>query len=461
MLKSLLNILYNQILPFGIILLIGTENVFSKPIAQQIFEHQIKMKCDEPSIEEVDRLAKSCQHTSSNHSSLRFENDQQNLKNIDKVVEYLTFKSIGELESKKLSCMMENYRFLKENVEIQKAAVDKTCLKLDLLKDSLDNQAFIESWLKTYNTANDRSVRTVSPNIYEKNKKIIKQLEGTLFLYQKEESTIRNTDSLLSSVRIYDVLRSRLKGGLVKKADDSKQACLYLSQNISDFLNDDFKNIYNSKKILDENINKNLKNWVDDEKLKISLWASSSRDDYLNQLGNDLVTKKSTYCRMEGRYGEGIKARNAMLTLGYLAIGILTGSASRIAVAAADAESTIMMINAAKLALVTDIVGAALVGTKQTMEACKKNMSIVSEARSCKLNTKKNYYNLYSQKEKASQCILTATLSVLSVGFSAFLANGTLAEATMENNFIKEMTLRSSQTEKKLLELSLPTKIKP
>ena len=458
MLKSLLNILCNQIFLSGIILLIGSENAFSKPLAQQIFEHQIKMKCDDASVEEVNRLKKTCSPNFSNSSSLSLDNNQKNLKNIDKIVEYLTFKSIGKLESKKLSCMMENFRYLKDNVEIQKPLVDKTCTKLGLLKDSLDNQAFIESWLDTYYSANDRSIRTVPKNIYEKNQTIIKQLKDKLFLYQKVENMIRGTDSLLSSVRIYEAIKSKLKGGFVHTSDTPKEVCAYLSENISNFLNDDYESIHNSKKFLDENMNQESNNWVNNEKLKISLWASSSRNDYLSQFVNDPNTKKSTYCRMEGRYGEGIKAREALYYLGYLSIGVLTGGVSRIVVAAVDSESTIAALYAVKIALVADIAGTVLVGAKQTFDVCNTTMSIVSEARSCNTNLKKNYYNLYSQKENASQCVLSAAMNILSIGFSSYLAHGALAEAALENNFIRDMTLRSSETEKKILELSLVTK---
>lgn len=453
----MINILQNQIFKLVIIFLTATGNAFSTPMAQQIFEHQIKMKCTEASIEEVDRIKNNC-----SHSSLRLSSNHQNLENIDSVVEFLAFKSIAELESNKLSCMIESFSYLKDNVEIQKKALNATCSKLDLIKDSLDNQVFIESWIKTYTSANDRSLRIIPADIYEKNKKTIKKLEEKLLLYKNEENAIRGTDSLLSSVRIYEAVKKRFKGGLITKPDEAEQTCAYLSQNISSFLNDDYESILNSKKFLDESMKKDADKWIGDEKLKISLWESSSRDDYLKQLGNDPNTIKSTYCRMEGRYGAGVKVRNELYSLGYLSIGILTGGFSRIAVAAADAESTAATIYAAKIALGADILGTVLVGAKQTIEACKVKMNIVSEEKSCKLNSKKNYYSLYSQKEKTSKCVLTAALSVLSVGFSAYLANGTLAEATLENNFIKEMTLRSSITEKKLLELSSTNKkVKP
>jgi hypothetical protein len=426
----------------------GNENCFAEnSYAQKLFEHHIQMKCDEASFDEADALTRNC----SQQNSIDFTKMRKNLNDIDKLIEYITFKSIAEIEARKLTCLMNNFSYLKNDAKIREKVINETCSKLDLLKDILDNQAFIEKWLVTYRAANDRSLRIIEKSTFEENKKIIKILEERLLFYQSEEEVIRGTDSLLSSIKIFDEIKSKFKSDYFFSADSPKEVCTFLSKKVPEFLEEDYIVIVKSKKMIDEYIKKNSE-WVEDDGFKESLWATSSRDDYFNQVLSDSSIKKSTICRMEGRYGAGAKLRDSTNYLSYIFAGIVTAELSNIAVAIAVAseEGTALTLNLARGAMGVDILGAALISTKQIINRCRDKLIVLSDSNTCKPSSKDGFYNLYSQRVAASKCLLTATTGILSVGFSAILARGALSEATLKHRFVKELTVRSAVTKKKL-----------
>jgi hypothetical protein len=176
-----------------ILFLVGSVS-WSKPLSQMIYESQIKRRCADVSEIEVNTL-RTC-------SPNRFG---QSIGDLDKAAEYLVFKPIAESESNRLKCLLSQASRLRYNQDVQTTAVNHTCSKLAFLKEIISNEAFLQSWIKSYTTANDRRVRDISDEEFKNNEAVLNELQQRLGVVRELASSLRASDVLLAnlSARFY------------------------------------------------------------------------------------------------------------------------------------------------------------------------------------------------------------------------------------------------------------------
>ncbi len=294
---------------------------WAKPFSQEIYEEQIKMRCADVSQSEIDTL-KSCEHDSSKNQ----------FHDLDQVAEYLVFNPIAERESSQLTCMLDQARKFRDDPHLQNDTIHNICeekdivfngkseTKIELLRDTLNDEASLTSWLQTYTNVNDPTVRQIPEREYAKNIAVIAELKKRLKIDQDLEESIRASNPLLSSPSVFGAIQSRFADGYLVSGDSTKKVCLYLRANAKSLLDNDVYNLKYAKKTYDEKL-KSGAGWLDDEPFKRRLWESGSRDAVFGQLERDQKFQQSTFCRMEGRYGKGAKTRDALYNIATLALG--------------------------------------------------------------------------------------------------------------------------------------------
>ncbi len=381
-----------------------------KPLSQQLYEDQIQRQCDVASETEIGTLARCL-------GSLQRDPKQ----NLDELSEFLTLKPIASEEAMRLQCLHAHITKLKDNDDLLELAVNKTCEnkaeKLELLRDAIENQDYYRNQISTYKSLNDRSLRRVSDEEYEKNSELLKYLKSQSKMYGHIEESIRSSDVLLSSPKIFDEVKSSLKKGFLFSGEAPLKVCEQIRKNAKKLLSETAQEVDQARRALASKIN-NDSDWPNDESFKRALWNSNSGQNVVRKL-TAAGLKNSTYCRMEGRYGQGAETRDKILNLTTLAMGGVGPALGRIAILATNYKRVDAAVLAARGALGVDVTVGTVLGASQTMKACQKKIDLVSEEKSCRPLTNNEFKGLFYKKLEADDCLLAASLTVVSGGLSA------------------------------------------
>jgi hypothetical protein len=386
----------------------------AKPLSQQIYEEQVQRNCGEASLKEVVVLNTKCIGPST--SSL-------NLQDLDNTAEHLVFSNIAKSESDRLTCLIAQYKQILEKPEINAYVLNQTCDRLARLKDAIRNIEFINSKLKTYRTASDRSLRIVPEVLFQKYQKIIHELEVYLLLYEKLEASLRFKDVLLSSPRIFKNIESKLSAGLLTDGESPETVCAELSSNMKDLLAEDITDIEKSKSLIDKNLRSN--NFADED-FKRGLWGSPSRGDFLTQFSKNPELQNSAFCRLEGRYGRGAVSRDSLANIATLALGFGAGQIGKLAVFATSAKRADVALLATRTALGVDIGIGSAIGANEVIHSCKEKLRAFSARDSCATQNESQRKDLFYRQSASNQCLLSASIGVVSAGLAGLGLRNTL-----------------------------------
>jgi hypothetical protein len=404
--------------------------IHADPVPQTIYEFLTKRECTKVSSEEISGL-KSCT------SGLGLRTTYQNL---DELAEALVLSEIGAKESAALKCVKEKTSRLAQDTGALAGSVNDTCKKLEILRDALKNKAFLEKWIRSYESTSDPWMRNVPQDEMERNKVILSELRERLALYSDLERSLRATDELLSSPNVYEFVRQQMSDGIILNGATAASTCASLGKNAKKLLQSDIAVLDESEKSLHKHLND--LDWIHDETFKRSLWATESKDDVLKQFATRGSFKNSTYCRLEGRYGLGAEARDRLVEIGVGALGFGVARIGRIAATAMFGERVNAVQLGARFRLSADVATGAILGLSQVREACGLQMKSSVSSQQCGNGVG------YSLKQDHS-CLWTASLALFAGGMSALALRNAfkkIGDAVPNQNLFTEVAAHDTRT---------------
>jgi hypothetical protein len=398
-------------------LCVCSSNLLAKPVSQIIFEEQNKIKCTDASLDEINKL--QCVNA----------NAPKGFRDLDQTAEYLVFQPIAEKQSVQLTCLLSQERLIRDDADFRETAFKTSCSRLGQLKSAIKEEAEANNQLQVYfGSKNDSPFFNSSDEEWEKSNPISPMIapEKRPAIYaaiaelRKKRSynrdliqSIRETDPLLSSSGIFDAVNHRFAEGIIFASDTPEQACNFLRKNIIGLINSDIAKTKKSKKIIDDGLNDNSNTWLADESIKRALWSGADKGELLKKFSENPGLLKSTYCRMEGRYGKSAKTRDVIYGLGTFALGGIAGSIGKIAMLGVEAESTGIALTVSRVALGIDITSGSIANLNSVMNDCGDRIKVLANENSCLSPDGKTDPKLFYSRLDAQNCLYSASMALL------------------------------------------------
>lgn len=399
----------------------------SPSIAQSVFEETRRKKCVGVTPMEIQRLGGDCFDFSG----------KPYLQDLDLLAEFLVFEPIAQLEKARIACTIDQTSLLKKNHKIREDAIASACNRLPDIKRVRDDIRDINRELNSF-SKNDavseacelrgRPRQDCIVGKSNKEQSHIAALKVILAMKTNEERLLRITNPLLSSPTVYEEVSRSLTPGIVIWEPSAEKTCLLLRKSAQSWVAKDLEVLKQSSRVLNSKLEQ--PNWISDQSLKESLWNSGSKDIRLASTQHKGLSE-STYCRLEGRYGEGAKlvdrlgslAINGTLLIlpfvGELALGI---TSFRVGAGAINSiRRTEAMAMAARASLGFELGANAILTTTELMNSCGEKMSALSSTRKCGANTPNEVEAQYFRIKEANSCFFSIGMSLLSGGASVAL----------------------------------------
>lgn len=390
------------------------KNVFAYNFSQEIFEKQNNIKCLDANKEENDLLISCTQFA-----------QKSNFDNFDKTSEFIVFNSIAKMELPRLKCQLDQMQYLFNNKEVFNNAIIQSCQILPNIFNLKNEQKKISEEIESQSNILNRDVRRHSPEDLKRIHAKIDDLNAQLSNVNSALYGLKNTDTLLSSNQIYNSIIEKFSGSLFQSAPSLQKVCEELPAIAKSGLKTDLENLNNSYQLLSKQF-KNSEEIILDKDTKIALWNSYSKNDFLNAIKNNPNLLKSTYCRMEGRYGtESKKNSDVVKNLGIAALSVIpmlflpeTGLiASVINFKSPMLAERWFSISRAFIGF--DLVTAAGLDLKNIHENCKDKITVASANNQCDSSDPKQMQNFYNKTLEVQQCLKSVALTLISQGLTA------------------------------------------
>lgn len=432
---------------------IPSRSQVSKPLSQQIYEEMKKTQCLQATPAELKAL--DCQCT------LPPQDDKKNnLQAMDDLAEKIVFSDMAKRESQQLSCLENETQLILKYSDIKQQALYQTCGLLSLLTDSLDNEDFYRREVKSYETAMDPTLRSRPIEQIELARLQAKlgDVKRGLTFYQENIRNLRENDVLLSSPRIYAMVKEALSGGRLTFKKTSQETCSILHRELDKALRQDMHDHKRAR----EKIEAKLKepNWINDTNFKTQIWSSSGRKHYVDSLKGDFNFNQSTVCRMESRYGEGADQKNRVtniLMLGTIPVSMALRLPAELMslVYAKRAKTAYSLARAMTVAELTLGTGLVVHGIK---EACQEKLAAISGDKSCEVIQDSERKSLFYKQQDARACLIAKGTGILFAGLASLGAKSLLASSknqdvgrVLEARVAESQKIAESMTGKALL----------
>ena len=304
-------------LRFIVILIIQCTGLTSaaKPITQLIYEDVKNKKCLEPSTEELKKVKALCALKDNIQ-----DQKKMNQEALDEITEHTVFSNLIDQEILKTKCAIEKQKWILQNNDYLNKAIISACEKMPQLKTNLLEIEKLNNQISGLEKTLDSTVRIVPDDYRSKTELEIKKLNKINSLYAADVQNIKDTQILFKSDGLYQTIHQQLTGeGLLTFEKSADQSCQYLHQNTYELLNE---NLNKMTKSVNE-LSLSQKNHEISQALKEQLWQSNSGFELRSWIQKDessLLINGLT-CRMESRFGEGVKIRYKLLNIGSLAVG--------------------------------------------------------------------------------------------------------------------------------------------
>ena len=376
----------------------------NKTLSQQLYEEFTKKKCNIASLEEVRQLNSDI---SCNQNPLLSQvKTDTKIENLEQVIDTVLFDSLAKNQISSLQCAQLKMFDYSSDAEIRNQLADTACEKFELLKELLKESENIKDWHKSFKTVNDSTARIVPKDDQIKYEKIIQTLEKRMQVIQSMIANIRQTTLLFESPEVFEYAMKELNS---KK--DSKKICENFKKELPSLLIETSDKIKKSLKAFN---NYNLTT-----ELKEQLWNNARSDEIITKLSQNELTKMSTICRMEGKYGKGVEIRDKLVQIGLFALPPILKLSESVAVATYAAR-TRFPFYVSKAILTTEVALSVSLNIHAIKRDClDKNPVILTNGTNlCETKNAEERKNLILSNQSQSSCILAATLGAAGTFFS-------------------------------------------
>lgn len=376
----------------------------AKPITQLIYEDVKNKKCLDPSQNEINKITEICKPQKNN------QNKSVSQLSLDDITEQTVFSQLLANQIDKAQCVISQQKWILGNRDYLNKMVSSTCKKLPQLKTSLVEIENLNQKINGLKKTIDGTIRIVPQDYRLKTEKEIQKLEKIKSLYTTDVQNIKDTQILLKSSGLFQEISDQLTGdGMLKLEKTADQSCQYLQKNIKNILKVNLKEMKASLKDLkqsrkDQEISSNL---------KAQLWQSSSGFELRKMISKDEseILKNGLICRMESRYGEGVKIRNDLINIGTMVFGGTSFFSGRLV-----SELTAMNLSKPVLIGRTLVVAEAATEVSLVLHAADQQCQtkiFPTNAKSCEISEK----SIQAELDQ-NECWYTVALGLMTTGLS-------------------------------------------
>lgn len=392
------------------LLFIYTHLCNAEPIAQRIYEDQIKRRCDKVAVTEIEQL-EQCSG----------ERRHPTIEDLEDTADYLVFKSIAKKELAQLNCMIQDMSHIQKQPELRKLLVSQACSKIEDLAKVKSYEKPTRNWVESHEKTNDPWMRSIPEDEYKNVSSALTTKKKQLKLLEEWQNTLFHTDSILSLPSVQKFVTDELAGSTFSNPKSPDQVCALLSKKLDSFFIEDKNELVKAKNYIEEKTGQ--KDWYKDNDFKRDLWQSAARREFVKGLEGIDSLKKSTLCRMEGRYGIGADTKDALSNLGILALGGAASALGRMAVVGASGLRSEAALAATRVAFGFDVGANAMLAGKGVIDACKQKINVLTDQSAC---TNSDYS--FRLRNQVNECAYSASLALLSGGMATTGLRG-LADA--------------------------------
>jgi hypothetical protein len=468
-----LRMLFYVVLSFGL----ATLSAEGKPLSQNIYESEKGITCETSSSSEISALQSQC----------AFHNKSVRLQNLDATSEHIIFSELAHREKDRLKCLSTEMSRVSSNPSILNSAVDQACKQISILEDTLINLEFFKDKAEAFQSLLSNTTVPLSAQDRQRNELRLSGYMQYYMLYEENIKNLRANDILLSSPNVFNSLsRAILKPSNLSGKSARESTCDFLKRTAHSNLKKDVQSI---DKGLNQ-IEKNMKSsdWLQDTDFKAQLWKSPVRQGFFSSLkSNGVDFQKSTFCRMEGRYGYGYdRVQNlkeaALFVGGFIApelkflgkIGFEVMNSARIllpsafqaskfpawqlAKVVAHEENLLLSSTAVKVGQITGLAATSAMVIPNISQACKDKLDYVANHNSCSPASEEEYGKIFMARQEANSCSFVAGMGIISSGLAVLNIKGILATNLPAKTYkeIKESAQESLQLTKSTKESMLP-----
>lgn len=376
----------------------------AKPMTQLIYEDVKNKKCLEPSLTEYNQVKEIC-NTEKNNQIQKISQTS-----LDEITEETIFSQLLAEQIEKTECAKAQQKWILANRNSMSKMISSTCDKLPQLKISLKQVDSLDQKIKGLKKTIDATVRIVPKNDRIKTEKEIQKLEKIKSLYAADVQNIKDTQILLKSPGLFQEISNQLTGtGALNLEKSAEQSCQFLHKNTKKILKENLEEIRDSLK----NLKQSLKDQKISSNLKGQLWQSTSGFKLRSQIfkNESHLLQNGLICRMESRYGEGVKIRNDLINIGTLALGGASYFSGRLV-------SELAAMNLSKPVLIGRSLVAAEAAAEISLAAytiqqqCQTKIT-QTDAKICDISEK----SLQAELDQ-NECLYAAAAGLLTTGFS-------------------------------------------
>lgn len=286
----------------------------------------------------------------------------------------------------------------------------------------------------------------------------MKELSARLELYREKINVLRDTDVLLSSPKFYETASKGLISGYGVFHKTPRDVCDNLKRTGKKLLQSDFGVVTKTRMNIESKMKET--DWIKDTDLKVELWSSSSRFELISNLKSDSGDfQKSTFCRMEARYGEGHiykqNLKQASLVGGSFFLPAVGRFLGKVAVEGINAgriiapelihlnrfvgwkvlgevvkdENIMIAATAQRVGNILGIAAGFIPAVPAISDACKEKIKMAANKKTCEATSDEQYKKLFFLRQEANQCALIAGMGIVSAGIGVYATRGLLKEA--------------------------------
>jgi len=391
------------------IFLIGvSQYIWATPFSQQLYEERNKIRCEIASASEISLL--QCQLKSN-----------RTYKDLDKLSEHLVFSELATRELDSLKCLNAETEVIKTNDDVRSSALKYTCSRIDSLRRMLKSADFLEKEIKSYEKINDGAIRIVPAEESKSNDLLLNELRAKLTLTQENIRLLRENDLLLGLPSVFEFVSEEVNEPFYRNKKDEKNICTELTKKLPQLLAKDAQDMKQSQMFIE----KRMKNdyWIDDTSFKRQLWGSSGRTDLISQLKKTADLSKSTFCRLEGRYGQGAVGADKLKLIASLGVGFEIAAVGRL-VGLLFIKRMETAYKVARVAAAVEILAGTAYTAHDISEACREKLNAMSEKKSCEAIGETQMKTLFFKEQEAKDCLIASASGAIFAGMSAIGIRG-------------------------------------
>lgn len=363
-------------------------------------------------------------------------------KEMDRVVEEITFKKLAENKIEELQCSSRMLDQINEDSKMADKFTQQTCLQLEPLLNSWEQSELLQKEIESYETITDRTLRPVPEEEFTRNSKVLAELKQLKSIYDANARAIIGMDTLLGSPQVLERVRSAAKGGLITKAKKHQEICEILSKELKSLLGAEREAI--RKKTLSLQEFAKSPSGFFNIFIKKDLWTRGGRSALRSEFGQAL--DKSTMCRMEARYGKGLETAERLGMIASLGFGTAAALSGRAMAAAAvrgmgGAETIFAALTIAEFG-----VGTAI-SVAQTVQTCSNRFATAPTGKFCSAMTEKEIKNLLNSGAEAESCARSAVIGIFATALGGFGAKSAL-KGVADSKLLRTIEGQTAESQK-------------